>query len=131
MMNGGESMRRRWLSAGLCLMLVGCSTMQAYDGERRNQDELARISGDWRVRAGAPVSVILRQVNDFEVGVRYSAIDVLPGKHRLLADCQVAASKRISRHELNIEVYAGERYRLAAETGPGNRECAAVKLESD
>lgn len=130
MTNDGEQTRRRWLSAGVCLMLVGCSTMRAYDGESRSQDELVRISGDWRVRAGAPISIILRQVDDFDVGVRYNAVDVLPGKHRVLADCQVAATKRISRHELNVEVYAGERYRLAADIGPGNRECAAVKLES-
>jgi hypothetical protein len=111
------------------LMLVGCSTMQAYDGERRTRDELAHIIGDWRVRAGAPLSLILRRVDENDVGLRYSAAAVLPGTHRLLVDCTVAATGRVSRHELKVELYAGQRYRLRAETGPGNRECGDVRVE--
>ena len=111
------------LSAG------GCSTMQAYEGESRGRDELAHIAGDWRVRAGAPLSVNLRRVDENDIGLRYSAADVLPGKHRLLVDCTVSATHRISRHELNVELDAGARYRLIADTAPGNRECDTVRLE--
>ncbi len=113
----------------LGLALAGCSTMQAYEGERRSRNDLAHIVGDWRLRAGAPLSVILRRVDEIEVGLRYSAAGVLPGQHQLLVDCTVAATGHISRYELDVEVDAGARYRLVADTAAGNRECGAVQLE--
>jgi hypothetical protein len=111
------------------LMLSGCGTMQAYDGEKRTRDELAHIVGDWRVRAGGPLSLILRRVDENDVGLRYSGADVLPGTHRLLVDCTVSETGRVSRHELNVELFEGVKYRLRADTGPGNRECSDVRLE--
>lgn len=103
--------------------------MQAYDGERRTDEELAHIMGDLRVSAGEPLSLILRRVDENDLGLRYSDAAVLPGMHRLLVDCTVLATDKVSRHELNVELYAGARYRIRAETGPGNRECSAVRLE--
>ena len=115
------------------LMLSGCATMRAYDGESRTDEELAHIAGDLRVRSGAPLSLILRRVDENDVGLRYSGVEVLPGQHRLLVDCTVSATAgmadHVSRHELNVELYAGARYRLVADTGPGNRECTSVRLE--
>ncbi|MBC7983881.1 MAG: hypothetical protein H7Y02_08510 [Candidatus Obscuribacterales bacterium] len=114
---------------GVSLMLTGCGTMQAYDGVNPTREELAHIAGDWRVRAGAPLSLILRRVDEFDVGLRYSAVDVLAGRHRLLVDCSVAATGHISRHELEREFDAGGHYRLSADTMSGNRECGEVHLE--
>jgi hypothetical protein len=115
------------------LMLTGCGTMRAYDGEKRTDEELAHIAGDWRVRAGAPLSLILRRVDENDLGLRYSGAAVLPGAHRLLVDCTVSATEgaqaRVSRHELNVELYEGARYRLQAEMSPGNRDCRDVRLE--
>jgi hypothetical protein len=115
------------------LTLCGCGTMRAYDGESRTDEELAHIAGDWRVRSGAPLSLILRRVDESDLGLRYSGVEVLPGQHRLLVDCTVSATAgmtdRVTRHELNVELYAGTHYRLAADTGPGNRECSNVRLE--
>ncbi len=119
---------------GLSLMLaasmvVGCATGQSYEGERLARDEVAKIVGDLRFTAGAPVSVILRKVDDYEVGVGQSAVEVLPGKHQLLVDCRIAETSSVTRLSVEAEVYAGERYRLVAETGPGMKECASVALE--
>ena len=113
----------------LGLIGAGCATGQSYEGERRAADEVARISGDYRVTAGAPVTVILRKVGEYELGLGESSVEVLPGKHQLLVDCRIAETSSVTRLSIEAEVYAGERYRLVAETGPGLRECASVYLE--
>ncbi len=119
----------RWLLIGGALLLSGCMTLKAYDGQRRPPDELARVQGDYKVRAGAPVSLLLRQVDGMPLDIRYSAVDLLPGPHTLLVDCTVTGSSA-SRHRLQVDLYAASRYVLVAETGPGNRECADVRLIS-
>jgi hypothetical protein len=112
------------------MLLGGCMTLQGYDGERRQPDELARISGDPRITAGSPVTAVLRQVDRHTLGLGQSSVDVLPGPHRLLVDCRVAETESVSRHSLDVEVSAGGRYRLVAETGPGLKGCTAVRLEA-
>lgn len=114
------------LPAGLC----ACMTQQAYDGPRLASDEVAHISGDLRFNAGIPVSALLRQVDGRTLNVSQSGVDVMPGEHVLLVDCVVQETGNTSRYELNVEVYAGGRYRLVPETGPGQRDCAAVHMES-
>jgi hypothetical protein len=103
-------------------------TQQAYEGPKQPSDAVAHIAGDLRVTAGSPLSLILRQVDGKTLSVGQSAVDVLPGKHELLVDCQVAETKSTSRHSINVEVYAGEKYRLVAETAPGLRGCNEVAL---
>ena len=121
---------RRFAVFGVCVLSGGCTTVQMYDGERRDRDEVARIQGDYRVTAGAPVSVILRQVDGRTLGVGESAVEVLPGSHKLLVDCRIAETDSVSRHLVDAETSAGRRYRLAAETSPGLRECTAVHLQA-
>ena len=73
---------------------------------------------------------MIRQVDGKDVDMRYSSVALLPGKHSLLIDCQLGESGgTASRHELNVEVAAGEHYRLQAEMRPGNRSCERVVLE--
>jgi hypothetical protein len=55
---------------------------------------------------------------------------VLPGAHTLLIDCTVTESRHTSRHHLDVEVSAGGKYRLVAQTGQANRECVEVQLIS-
>lgn len=105
-------------------------SVQLYDGPKRDRDEVARISGDPVISAGAPISVVLRQVDGHDIGVTQTAVEVLEGKHQLLVDCRIAETKRVSRHSLDVEVYGGSKYRLRAETGPALRECTSVTLES-
>jgi hypothetical protein len=112
----------------LAIALAGCATGQTYEGARRAPDEVARISGDLRVTA-APVTVILRKVDDYQLGWSESSVDVLPGEHKLLVDCRIAETASVTRHVVQAEVYAGEHYRLVAQTGPGVRDCASVTLE--
>ena len=114
----------------LCSSAGGCMTVQSYDGERRERDEVARISGDMRVTAGAPVTVILRQVDGRTLSIGENAVEVLPGSHTLLVDCRIAETGSVSRHAIEAEVSAGRRYRLVAETSPGLRECAAVHVQA-
>ena len=120
----------RLLVAALLACLAGCMTVQGYDGERRSADEVARISGDYRITAGAPVTVTLRQVDGRKLGVGEHAAEVLPGVHRLLVDCRIAETGSVSRHFIDADVYAGRRYRLVGETSPGLRECTAVHVQA-
>ncbi|HEX2495139.1 MAG TPA: hypothetical protein VHK24_15310 [Steroidobacter sp.] len=120
----------RFIWSALALTLIGCTTVQNYDGERRTRDEVARISGDFPVTAGAPVTVILRRVDDRSLALREHAVEVLPGSHRLVVDCRIAETAATSRHVLDAEVSAGVRYRLVAETAPGLRGCASVRLQA-
>ena len=110
--------------------MQGCMTAQTYDGERLARDEVAHISGDLRVSAGAPISVLLRQVDGQTLSIGQSAVDVLPGKHTLLVDCRIQETQSVSRHSIEQDFFAGRTYRLVAETGPGLRECTAVRVEA-
>lgn len=114
---------------GLLIVCGGCMTAQTYEGPKRESEEVARIIGDFRVTAGAPVSVILRQVDGRTLGAGENAAEVLPGSHTLLVDCRIAETGSVSRHSIEAEVSAGKRYRLVAETSPGLRGCAEVYLE--
>lgn len=113
----------------VCAAIAGCMTAQTYDGERRPRHEVAHIAGDLAINAGAPLSVILRQVDGKTLSVGQSAVDVLPGSHRLLVDCRIQETGSITRHSLDIDVGEGRSYRLVAETGPALRECTEVRLE--
>jgi hypothetical protein len=121
---------RSSLLAIAALLASGCMSVQLYDGPKRERDEVARITGDPVVTAGSPVTVVLRQVDDRDIGLTQTSVEVLEGKHSLLVDCRIAETKAVSRHALEVEVYGGSRYRLRAETGPALRECTGVTLES-
>jgi len=118
-----------WSVFAACLM-QGCMTAQTYEGEPRARDEVAHIVGDARITAGAPISVVLRQVDGKTLSLGQSSVDVLPGKHSLLVDCRIQATDSITRHEIEQDFFAGRRYRLVAETGPGVRDCTGVSLEA-
>ena len=105
-------------------------TVQTYEGPRRPRSEVAHIAGDLALSAGAPISVLLRQVDGISLSLGQSAVDVLPGSHQLLVDCRIQETRSLSRHSIDVEVYEGRTYRLVPETGPGLRECTAVRLES-
>lgn len=114
----------------LAAVCGGCMTVQMYDGPRRDRDEVVRISGDLRITAGAPLSVILRQVDGRTLNVGQSSVEVLPGEHKLLVDCKIAETDSVTRHAIDVEVFAGRQYQLGAQTGPGLRECTNVALEA-
>lgn len=114
----------------LLMSLGGCTTARGYEGGQRAADEVAHISGDFRVTAGAPVSVILRQVDERVLSAGERSVDVLPGEHRLLVDCRIAETGSVSRHAIDVDVLPGRRYKLRAELAPGLRECTAVALDA-
>jgi hypothetical protein len=103
---------------------------QLYEGPKRDRDEVARISGDPVVTAGSPITVVLRQVDDQNMGLTQTSADVLEGEHSLLVDCRIAETNSVSRHALEVEVFGGRHYRLRAQTGPGLRGCTGVTLEA-
>jgi len=113
------------------MTLAGCMTQQAYDGAKLSRDEVAHISGDLRFTAGAPVSALLRQVDEHTLTVSQSGVDVSPGSHRLLVDCVMREAGTTSRFSLDVDVDAGRRYRLVAETGDAREGCLAVHLEAE
>jgi hypothetical protein len=117
--------------AALSLLATACSTYQAYDGEKRPRNEVAVIVGDYRIRAGAPISLYLRQVDGIDVPLTDHGADVLAGRHTLLVDCVLAETHAISRHSVEVDVLAGYRYRLVAQTEPGMHACTDVKAEAE
>jgi hypothetical protein len=123
-------MKAEALIAFMAFTCSGCFTASLYEGEKRGRDEVARISGDPRVTAGTPVTVILRQVDGHSLSIGQSSVDVLPGTHTLLVDCRIAETSSTTRHTIEAEVSAGSSYRLVADTGPGLRECTDVRLEA-
>ena len=119
----------------VCLIAIvvacsGCMSAQLYEGPKRDRDEVARISGDPVVTAGSPITVILRKVDDHDIGLTQTSVEVLEGAHELLVDCRIAETKSVSRHSLEVDVVGGRHYRLRAETGPGLRGCSGVTLEA-
>lgn len=118
------------LAFGLCS--AGCATYHAYDGPRRPADEIAIVSGTAKLRAATPLALVIRAVDERPVDVRYSSVALTPGPHRLLVDCELGEQPgAASRHSIDIDVGAGDRYRLTAEMRPGNRACASVELEPE
>ena len=108
----------------------GCLSTQLYEGAKRDRNEVARISGDPVITAGSPISVVLRRVDEHDIGLAQTSVDVLEGDHELLVDCRLAENKSVSRHAMKVTVYGGRKYRLRPETGPGLRECTSVSLEA-
>jgi hypothetical protein len=123
-------MNARLVVLTLAVICGGCATAQLYDGPRRGAGEVARITGDMRINAGSPLTLILREVDSTPLNVGQNSVEVLPGKHRFLVDCRIAETEKISRHSIEEEVSAGRHYRLLAETGPGLRECTQVTLQT-
>jgi hypothetical protein len=122
-------MSRQLAAFALVAVCSGCGTAQLYDGPQRSADEVARISGDMAINAGSPMTIVLREVDNTPLNVGQNSVEVLPGKHRLLADCRIAETQSVSRHSIDAEVAAGRRYRLVGEAGPGLRECTEVTLQ--
>jgi hypothetical protein len=123
-------MKQRLVALALFVICSGCGTVQLYDGPRRDADEVARVTGDLRINAGSPLTLVLREVDNTPLNIGQNAVDVLPGKHRFLVDCRIAETQSVSRHSIETDVFAGRRYRLVAETGPGLRECTQVTLQT-
>jgi hypothetical protein len=74
--------------------------------------------------------VVLRQVDDHDIGLTQTSVEVLEGTHTLLVDCRIAETGGGSRHSLEVDVTGGRKYRLRAEAGPALRECSGVTLEA-
>jgi hypothetical protein len=123
-------MKLRLVALAFVVVCSGCATAQLYDGPRRSAAEVARITGDLRINAGSPLTIVLRQVDDTPLNIGQNAADILPGKHRLLVDCRIAETESVSRHSVEVEVAGGRHYKLIAETGPGLRECTQVTLQT-
>lgn len=113
---------------GIGLTLNACESLDAYDGEHRRRDEVALILGDTHLGGRLPVVAVIRRVDKEDLSLRYRGAYVLPGEHDLLIDCTVTESQRTSRHHLHVDVDAGVKYRVVADTRAGNQECADVQL---
>jgi hypothetical protein len=119
----------------LCALVLlaacgGCMTAQVYDGPERGSDEVAVISGDPPITAGAPLTVVLRQVDGRTLRFGQTSVSVLPGSHSLLVDCRIAETRGVTRHSIETDVSAGRRYKLSAQTSAGLRECTDVTVEA-
>lgn len=106
--------------------LAACGSLQAYEGERLGAGEAAIVHADPSVSAGLPVEVILRKVDDFEVPVNKTSVELRPGQHRFVVDCRVREAGVVTRFVLDEEVVAGGSYRLVADAS--SRGCQSVEL---
>jgi uncharacterized lipoprotein len=113
------------LAGALCLS--GCGTLRAYDGERLAADDYAVVRADPSVSAGLPVQVILRKVDDYDVPVTRTAVELRPGSHSFLVDCRVPEAGEVTRFAITAEVAPGGRYRLVADATA--RGCRGVALQ--
>ncbi|MGD9843134.1 MAG: hypothetical protein AB7F79_00145 [Steroidobacteraceae bacterium] len=108
--------------------LTACSSLRVTGTEGLTAERLAHVSSDYRLRAGAPVNVYLRSVDGQALKFWQRAADIEAGSHRLLVDCAVSASQKLSRHVLDVSLEAGVRYYLLAEAND-QRGCTRVSLE--
>jgi hypothetical protein len=83
----GFTLAAATLGAALCM--AGCGHVQAYEGARLPKADRAVVRADPSVSAGLPVQVILRKVDEYEVPVSKTAVELQPGRHRFLVDCRV------------------------------------------
>jgi hypothetical protein len=124
--------RTTWLRCAAAfsvgLMQSACLTMHAYEPGERDAKHEACVAGNMRIGVGQPVLLYLRRVDHYDLTFAQRSACMSPGAHDLMIDCTVTESKETSRHHLAVDLDAG-RYRLIAETKPGNRECDAVRLE--
>lgn len=119
----------RWLLiSALAMSNSACFTLRADQAKSSDKSQPAHVSGDYHVRAGAAVNVFLRSVDDQPLHFWQHAADIDAGSHRLLVDCSVVATQKLSRHELNVSLEAGVHYRLSAEAND-QQGCTRVMLE--
>ena len=110
-------------------LLTGCATERFYDGPPLAPEDRAIVRADPAVSAGLPVQIRLRRVNEREVRLSASRVELPPGKHLLLVDCRVAESGSMRRFTVEADLEAGGRYRLVADATA--RNCEAVALVGD
>lgn len=122
--------RQRALLLVLPWLLTGCFNMFSVRVAKDAQDRepLAHVSGDYHVRAGAEVNVFLRSVDDVPLKFWQHAADIDAGEHRLLVDCTVVSTQKLSRHELVVTLEPGAKYQLVAEATP-HQGCTQVSLQ--
>jgi len=116
---------RGLLVAAMALSTSACFTLSAIGSDNAVP---AHVTGDYHVRAGAPVNVFLRSVDDQPLHFWQHAADIGAGPHRLLVDCSVVATQKLSRHELNVSLESGVRYRLNAEAND-QQGCTRITLD--
>lgn len=108
---------------GATLGAAGCGHLQAYAGARLPKADRAVVRADPSVSAGLPVQVILRKVDEYEVPVSKTVVELQPGRHSFLVDCRVPEAGVVTRFAIEAEVVAGGSYRLVADaTSRGCRE---------
>ena len=116
-----------WIAALVVVMNGGCATEKAYEGPRLPAAERAVVHADPALSAGLPVSLRLRQVDQREVPLSASSVELPPGAHVLLVDCRVSESGATRRFTVPVELEPGGDYRLVATASA--RNCEAVTLQ--
>jgi hypothetical protein len=114
---------------GMALPICGCLSLTVGDGEAHRPEDYATVIGDPKFRSGAPMSLLLRKIDDRVVDVRYDKVKVPAGTHTLLVDCQIDGMVA-SRHPIEAELYGQTRYRIVGDSAAGNRDCSNVRLEA-
>jgi len=120
------SIKRVTLVLLVLAVVSACARLQLYEGPEQSRSEVARIIADPKINAGLPMVAVLREVDDRVINWNVNTVDVLPGEHRLLVDCEIGSST--TRFEIKVKAIAGYRYRTQIEVAPGNHVCQNVTL---
>jgi hypothetical protein len=120
------STRHRLALALAVALCAACATERAYEGPALPAAERALVRADPAVSAGLPVMLRLRRVDDREIPLSTSAVELPPGSHELLVDCRVQESGSLGRFSLAVELEAGVEYRLVAVASA--LKCESVEL---
>ena len=118
------------IAVPVAAFVAGCATERLYAGPARAPAEVAIVDGDPRINAGLPLTAVIREVDGRVLALTTSRVALEPGPHVLLVDCIMLQTRSTTRHELKVDVEAGSRYRLVADSEPGNRHCGSVRLEA-
>ncbi len=108
-------------------VLAACATERAYEGPRLPASARAIVRADPVLSAGLPVTLRLRRVDERELPLTASSVELAPGPHALLVDCSVAESGSTRRFTVSAAFEPGASYRLVAIASA--RNCEAVELE--
>ncbi len=96
--------RCAWRSSASVSRAAAARPCRCMTASGANAMTLRRSRGTTASPRARPVSVILRQVDGRTLGVGESAVEVLPGSHKLLVDCRIAETDSVSRHLIEAEI---------------------------
>ncbi|MGH8497070.1 MAG: hypothetical protein ACREVN_13140 [Gammaproteobacteria bacterium] len=117
---------------GVIASLLGvsaCATARLYEGQARLTEDVAIIQSASRLTVlFSPNPVYVRSVDGRDIAAGVSELVVEPGEHTLVARCRANLIYG-STHTLELDLQAGNTYRLESVANPTTRCSVRVRAE--